>query len=129
VNPRDLINVDQLHVVGGSLLSETERPRSGLCALRMEMWGIAKDAWATPRSKRTRSSVGPIASAGSLRHSPDGPASRFDARLPGNLICHHQIDSIWSYSALESAPGVEGRAGIDWVIASLAFPSAVERLR
>ncbi|MEE8279251.1 MAG: hypothetical protein V3R55_00935, partial [Alphaproteobacteria bacterium] len=37
---------------------------------------------------------------GSLRRSPDARASRFTPRLPGKPICRHQIDSIWSDSAL-----------------------------
>ncbi|MDP6804487.1 MAG: hypothetical protein QF902_04045, partial [Rhodospirillales bacterium] len=65
---------------------------------------IGKDARATPRHKMTRLSVGQIAFPGSLRRSPDGPASRFAPRLPEMPIRHHQIDSIWSDSALGSGP-------------------------
>jgi hypothetical protein len=49
----------------------------------MAMWGIGKDARATPRRKRTRPPVVQIGIPGSLRRSPDGAASRFEARLPG----------------------------------------------
>ena len=79
----DLFSVDQIHVVGGSRLSDFDRPRSGLSALRMAMSAVGKDARATPRSNWTRPSVGQIGSPGSLRHPPDGPASRFAPRLPG----------------------------------------------
>jgi hypothetical protein len=47
----------------------------------MATWGIGKKALATPRSEWTRPSVGQIGFPGSLRHY--GPASRFEARLPG----------------------------------------------
>ena len=79
-----------------------------LGALRMAMWGIGKDARATPRSNWTRPLVGQIGSPGSLRHSPDDPASRFAPSLPGKPNCHHQIDPIWSDSAPGAAAGLPG---------------------
>ncbi len=73
---------------------------SWLGALRMAMPGNRQRCATTPRRKRTRSPVGQIGSPGSLRRSPDAQASRFTPRLPGKPICLHQIDSIWSDSAL-----------------------------
>ncbi|MEE9250831.1 MAG: hypothetical protein V3U93_06860, partial [Alphaproteobacteria bacterium] len=48
-------------------------------------------------------------SPGSLRRSPDAQASRFTPRLPGKPICRHQIDSIWSDSALSPRRGQDRR--------------------
>ena len=53
-----------------------------------------------PRRKESRPPVGQIASPGALCRSPDARASRFTSRLPEKPICRHQIDSIWSESAL-----------------------------
>jgi len=84
-------------------------------ALRMAMRGFPDSGnrqrgATTPRRKRTRPPVGQIGSPGSLRRSPDAQASRFTPRLPGKPIRLHQIDSIWSDSALgQQGPMIAGR--------------------
>lgn len=69
-------------------------------ALRMAMRCHRQRSATPPRRKDTRPSVGRIGPPGSLRRSPDAQASRFAPRLPGKPIRSHQIESIWSESAL-----------------------------
>ncbi len=75
-------------------------------ALRMAMPEHRQRCATTPRRKSTRPPVGgasrlPGFVATLARFSDsENQASRFTPRLPGKPICRHQIDSIWSDSAL-----------------------------
>ncbi len=100
---------------------------SWLGALRMAIPQDRQRCATTPRRKRTRPPVEQIGSPGSLRRSPDAQASRFTPRLParsrsfasakaglpGKPIRLHQIDSIWSDSALGITPHDSNRLDRD----------------